>query len=50
MMFLSQNLGVALEAGVYSQDKMSDPSYKPPPTISTTLSLHNGGRVCETLW
>ena len=30
IIFLCQHLGVAPEAGAYSQDKMSDPAYKPP--------------------
>ena len=32
---ICEHLGVAPEAGVYSQDKMSDPAYKCPPTFWT---------------
>ena len=39
---LCQHLGVAPEKGVYSRDKMSDPAYKPPPTLSRALRLQNG--------
>ena len=31
VIFLCQHLGVALEEEAYSRDKMSDPTYKPPP-------------------
>ena len=40
---LCQHLGVATEEGAYSQDKMSDPAYKPPPTISTSIKVSKGG-------
>jgi len=45
IMFLCQHLGVAPEAGAYSQDKMSDPAYKPPLRFRLALKLQNGGRI-----
>ena len=49
IMFLCQHLGVALEEGAYSWDKMSDPAYKPPLRFWLALRLQNGGRICGTL-
>ena len=49
IMFLCQRLGVALEEGAYSQDKMSDPAYKPLLCFRLALRLQNGGRICGTL-
>ena len=31
------------EEGAYSRDKMSDPAYKPPPTLSTSIKVAKGG-------
>ena len=43
LMFLCQHLGVAPEEGVYLRDKMSDPTYKPPPCFRLVLRLQNQG-------
>ena len=44
---LCQHLGVPPEEGAYSQDKMSDPTYKPPVRFQLALRLQNGGRICS---
>ena len=35
--------------GAYSQDKMLDPTYKPPLRFRLALRLQNGGRICGKL-
>jgi len=42
-MFLCQHLGMAPEEGAYTRDKMSDPAYKPPPTLSTSAKVAKRG-------
>ena len=42
-MFLCQHLGVAPEEGAYSRDEISDPAYKPPPTLSTNAKVAKRG-------
>jgi len=44
-MFLCQHLGVVPEEGVYLCDKMSDSTYKPSPTLSTSAKVAKRG-VC----
>ena len=45
IMFHGQHLGVTLEEGAYSRDKMSDPAYKPPLRFWLVLRLQNGGCI-----
>ena len=40
---LCQHLGVATEEGAYLRDKLSDPAYKPPPTLSTSVKVAKEG-------
>jgi len=42
-MFLCQHLGVVPEEGAYLRDKMSDPAYKPPPTLLTSIKVAKQG-------
>jgi len=42
-MFLCQHLGILPEEVVYSREKMSDPTYKPPLCFRLALRLQNGG-------
>ena len=50
IMFLCQHLGVALEEGAYSQDRMSDPTYNLPLCFQLALRLQiRGVRKCRTL-
>jgi len=46
IMFLYQHLGASPEEGAYSQDRMSDPAYKPPLRFRLVLRLQNGGGTC----
>ena len=45
-MFLCQPLGVAPEEGAFSQDKISDPAYKPP-TLSTSAKVAKQGAYMQ---
>jgi len=46
---LCQHLGMAVEEGVYSQDKMSDPAYNPPMLSTSAKVAKRGAYMQDTM-